>query len=592
MIALFKGKKGIKIATIMLLAMMVVIAGCSSGNKANESSPSGSPAATGAETPNASESAPQEEPVELTISTPPFEKSFPAGFQDDPVMKEIEKRLNIKLNIIPANAVGDVNAKFAAQLASGDLPDISWVPTGDMYAKIISAKAALPLDEYVDQYAPHIKAEAPARIEYPKQLMSTDTNGNKDGKLYFLATGGDSQTDPLEVQVAPYLRYDLWEKLGFPKLETMDDYLPVLKQMMELEPTNADGKKNYGVSGWFGDGWGDWPFNTVFGMFEGKSLAGNGSWGVYDMATNQITPYLTDPDSYFWKSITWFNKAYRMGVLDPDAFTMKWDNYLEKTNANRIFLGFAPWTIDGGRQTFINNGETDKGYFQMPAPNNLNEYIVSYAVPQGTYWFFVNKNTKHPEKAVELLDFLISYEGTRLIANGVEGVHWDVVDGKPQYKQEVLDGLKNDADYKIKSGVFKYHNLARGWDVIDPKFDIPIYYMYQSEYVKERLSDVQKKGAEHFGVELPGDLFADKAHKYFDTSFSATWPAYPEDIKDEFDKIEAQVVNYVKTNQFKIVAVKSEEKFEAEKAKFIADVKNLGMDKLLEWNKTELAKQQ
>lgn len=583
---MFKGKKGVKSAALILAALTMAISGCSSGGKTNDPE---QPSSTGTQTAKESDK-PKEEPVELTISTPPFEKSFPPGFQDDPVMKEIEKKLNIKLNIIPANAVGDVNAKFAAQLASGDLPDISWIPSGELIAKVIAAKAALPMDDYLEKHAKHIVEEAPFRIEYSRKMLSKSTDGTTDGKVYIMATGGDSQSDPVEVQVAPYLRYDLWEKLGFPKLEKMDDYLPVLKQMMELEPTNADGKKTYGVSAWFGDSWGDWPFSGGFGMFEGKSLVGN--WGVYDMETKEITPYLTDPDSYFWKAVTWYNKAYRLGVLDPDSFTMKWDNYLEKANANRLFLGFAQWTIEGGRKAFQAAGTPEKDYFQMPAPNKLDKYIVSYSLPQGSYNFFISKNTKHPEKAVELLDFLISYEGTRLIANGVEGVHWDAVNGKPAYKKEVLDGLKNDADYKIKSGIYKYHNLARGWDIIDPKFNIPIYYMFQPEYVKERLSAAQKKGAEHFNVELPADLYMKKKVKYLDTSFTMDLPAYTEDasVKDEFTKIEANLLTYVRNNQIKIVGIKTEEQFEAQKAKFIEDVKKIGADKMMQWYKDAMAK--
>ncbi|MBP1996041.1 extracellular solute-binding protein [Paenibacillus eucommiae] len=569
--------KGQKMLLLMLVAIMLTVAGC--GQKTEEpvkATPAGTAQGEGTK--------PAEPPVELTMSAPPFSQSFPPGFQDDPVMKEIEKKLNIKLNIIPANAVGDVSAKFAAQLASGDLPDIASIPSAEMYKKIISAKAALPLDDYLEKYGQHIVKEIPQRVEYSRKFMSTDVDGNNDGKLYILNTGGDSASDPLEVQAAPNLRYDLWKKLGFPKLETMDDYLPVLKQMMELEPVNSDGKKNYGVSGWFADSWGDWPFQTVFGMMEGKSFVRN--WGVLDMESNELTPLLTDPDSYFWKGITWFNKAYRLGILDPDSFTMKWDNYLEKLNSNRNLLS---WTAnEGGTQAFIQGGTPEKGYFQMPAPNNLDKYIVSFAAPLGMYSFMISKNTKHPEKAVELLDFLLSYEGTRLIVNGVEGVHWDEVDGKPVFKQEVLDGLKNDTDYRIKSGLNKYNNLAgRGYDIVDPRFNIPLYFMFQPQYVKERMSAVQKEGVEHFGVELPGDLITKtKKYKYFDTSVAANYPPPTEDIK----LIETKLANFIKTNQYKMIALKTEAEFTEQKAKFIAEVQKLGADQVYQWYKDEIAK--
>ncbi|HEY0829166.1 MAG TPA: extracellular solute-binding protein [Bacilli bacterium] len=533
----------------------------------------------------AKEEVKMEQPIVLTMSTPQFEKSFQAGFQEDPVMKEIEKRLNIKLNIIPANAVSDINAKFAAELASGELPDIAWAPSADLYNKIISAHAAVPMDELLEKYGQDILKRTPYRVEYSRKFLGKDVDGNSDGKMYFLGLRGDSEADPLQVQVGPYLRYDLWEKLGFPKLETMDDYLPVLAEMMKLEPKNADGKKTYGVTGWFGDVWGDWAINAPFGMFEGKAQIG--TWGSWDMVKKQYTSSLTDPDSFFWKGVAWFNKANQMGVLDPDSFTMKWDNYLEKAAANRVFLGWAPWNIDGGNQTFEKNGTPEKGFFQMPAPNDLDQYMVSFEQPQGAQMMFISKKSKHPEKAMELLNFLISDEGTELILNGVKGVHWDEVDGKPQVKQEVLDGLKNDPDYRIKSGVYKYHNIAgRGNSVINEKYNTPIYFMYLPDVVKTRLTTVQKAGSAHFGEVLPGDLYKDKKETNFDTSYTTGMPSLTDGLKE----IDTKLTNYVKTNQIKMILIKTDKEFEAEKAKFIEEAKKLGADEIVKWHQEELVK--
>ncbi|CAK4851631.1 unnamed protein product [Aphanomyces euteiches] len=273
--------------SIIIILSLVALTGCSSkkddASPAASATPASSTAVESAAAATAAPATPQAEPVEITMSAPAFEKSFPAGFQDDPVTKAIEKKLNIKLNITPANAVGDVSAKFSAQLASGDLPDLNWVPTADLLPKIITAKAALPIDDLLAQYGKDITTDTPFRIEYSKQYLSRDVNGQVDGKTYFFNLGGDSADDPLSAQVAPYLRYDLWKKLGFPKLESMDDYLTVLKQMQELEPTNAKDAP----------GWAQWSIDTPFSMFEG--ISNNMSFDLdmvnYKTGTKKLTKW-------------------------------------------------------------------------------------------------------------------------------------------------------------------------------------------------------------------------------------------------------------------------------------------------------------
>jgi putative aldouronate transport system substrate-binding protein len=576
------------LVALLTVVAMLTLAGCSgnNGNSGKKDNVSASESTSASSSANASES-PSEPPIELTISAPAFEKSFPAGYQDDPVMKEIEKRLNIKLNITPANAVGDINAKFAAQLASGDLPDIAFVPTPDLLPKVISANAALQLDDLLDQYAPDIVKNTPVRIDYSRKFLSKDVNGNSDGKMYFVSLIGDSADDPLQAQVAPYLRYDLWKKLEFPKLESLDDYLNVLKQMQQLEPKNAKGEKNYGVSAWFGDapGWAQWSLDVPFSMFKGIS---NNMIYDLDMVTFDVKSRLTDPESTFFEGVEFYRKANQMGILDPDTFTMKFADFLNKVSANRIFLGWSPWSVDNGNVEFTKEGMSDKGYFQMPSPNNLDQYMLSFDQPQGGNQFFIPKNSKHPERALELLNFLVSYEGAELIFNGVKGQTWDEVDGQPQLKAETIEGLKSDPDYRLKTGVFKYHNISgRGLSAIDPKYETPVYFSYLPNVVKDRLTPLQKEGSEHFGVELPGDLY-NKAKKNtsYDTSIVASLPPMSTKQTDMLTKI----TTYVQINQIKLVTIKDEAQYAAAKDKFIKETQELGAETLLEWYKTEIVK--
>jgi putative aldouronate transport system substrate-binding protein len=582
------GKKWFGIA-LSLILFASLLAACSGNNSNNGTAPSSSaaPAGDSVSASPASSSAsetPAEEPVKLTIWADSFEKSFPAGVQNDAVAQEITKRTGVIMDITPQNAIADYKGKLASALASNDLPDI-FLADPEIASKAISAKAVIPLDQYLEKYAPDIIKEMPQRIDYAKKNGGKDVDGKNNGQLWYLALRGDMNTDPLQAQVAPYLRYDLWKKLGFPKVETMDDYIPILKQMMTLEPKNKDGKKNYGLSGWFGD-WGDWVFGAGFGMTNGVGDIGGGirtNMGSKDLFNEQ-----TDPNSVWWQAVEWYNKAYREGIIDPDSFTMKWDDFLQKSAAQRIFFAWAPWQADPANQAFTTAGAPDKGFVQMPVPTTKDRYFLDFDNPYGGTNYYVSAKCKNPEKAVALLNFLSSTAGAELIYNGVQGTHWDLKDGKPVIKDEVLQGLKNDPDYIIKSGVNKYHNLAgHGKSYIDPQLNAPVYFGFLPEYVKLRMTPLQSEAAKHFGVTLLSDLITKKPEiKHLFNSVVPALPSMPDDLK----QIGTKMTNYIKDNELSLVIAKSEEAFKKNKEKFIADLKGLQVDKLLDWIVQELVK--
>ena len=57
---------------------------------------------------------------------------------------------------------------------------------------------------------------------------------------------------------------------------------------------------------------------------------------------------------------------------------------------------------------------------------------------------YISKNCKDPEKALELLQYLISEEGQKMVCLGVEGTMYDMVDGKACTKPEVKELLYSD----------------------------------------------------------------------------------------------------------------------------------------------------
>ena len=58
----------------------------------------------------------------------------------------------------------------------------------------------------------------------------------------------------------------------------------------------------------------------------------------------------------------------------------------------------------------------------------------------------ISKNCRYPERAIAFMDYLLSEHGQMLIYLGVEGVTYDMVDGRPVLKEEVSKILYSDRE--------------------------------------------------------------------------------------------------------------------------------------------------
>lgn len=74
----------------------------------------------------------------------------------------------------------------------------------------------------------------------------------------------------------------------------------------------------------------------------------------------------------------------------------------------------------------------------------------------------ITKNCKDPVAAMQFCNFMASEEGQYLTLWGVEGEHWDYVDGKHQPRQEVLDSYRADeVACSRETGIRRYRMFVK-----------------------------------------------------------------------------------------------------------------------------------
>jgi len=512
------------------------------------------------------------EPITFTVYGGLDAKNMSQGIQDDPVMTELTKRTGVTLDFSPQLNVADPGAKFNLMVASGDLADINIIGDNKYVKPILTSKSAIPLDELVEKYGVNMKKYANTALQAVKEFKSDDSK-----KLYFLpGAPSESNLDNLRLQDGWVIRWDLYKKLGMPNVEKQEDFLKVLGDMGKLEPTNKDGKNVYPLSMFFAESWAS--------VMVDKAIAGNRGMyeanGVYiNVKDNKAYPRVTDPNSMFYYSLKFWNKAYQMGLVDPESATLKFDAALEKYKAGRVMAVQADWVLGGAREQFIADKTPEKGFEPVLADyDKTGIYAATSSLLGNQFNLFISTKCKDPDRAVQFLDYLYSVEEYELMENGIEGVHYDIKDGNPIIRPEVLEQAKSDPDFGKKTGVkdLKYNTLIRFRHDKDPR-GFSANFWRDPANQQSMYTEVDKDFMSTKKLAFPLEEITKLP--IFTGDKSIIQQISLEGNKDISDK-SAKAQTYLDNNFARVIFQKNDANYEKEKAKFIADLKALGMEEV------------
>jgi ABC-type glycerol-3-phosphate transport system substrate-binding protein len=529
----------------------------------------------------------EEGPVTLDAWIIGIDVPMQDGIQDDPVSQLLTEETGVVLNVSSIKKFANPQERYATALAGGTLPDIFRL-LGSIAPEAVSAGALLELDDYVEE-AEYIDNEL--MLEAVRLRRGTDARGRYTGKLWGIGTGirDGSAVRPL---VSFITRWDLYAELGYPEIRTYEDYLGVLQDMLELEPVNDQGQKNYALSGWWGsDLWTVRIFAYWLMGFE--TLDGpNGQFSaVWDHETQSVRNVLTDPDSPLWRTIAFYNEANQMGILDPDAPVMKQQDYVAKCNAGRIFSMLGYWHATEINRRYTEEGE-GRGFVSMPPPTDDPRPAFLYHKKDALSRIYsISANTEHPDKAFGVLDFMHSDLWTLSAWSGVQGDTWDMVDGEPTLRPEAIDGYFNDPNYMGEHGIELYKHFNRAW-VTNPMEEfggVPASLFNAPEIIARNLTPVEQTQADYYGVTTMNEMFATENAKLTDLGvpfaldLDRALAQMPEDERDELESIAAEITAYRDNAIVQAIMAPTDAEFEARKAKAIEQFIELGSNDLYDY---------
>lgn len=392
-----------------------------------------------------------------------------ANYDKMKINEFIAKKMNIKLNytvVQPAELI----KKMQLAYASGNMPDvfIGMAPYSiSEQWQYIKQGLIIPLDGYIDDYAPNIK-----------RLLSQ----NPDAKYAMTAEDGHYYTFPMlneankqSVYQGLYINKNWLSNLKLSMPTSTNSFMKVLNAFKNNDP-NGNGKADeipLLLQSW--NSAGCIPA-CLYGPFGLSVYGGYGDYSIDD--NGKVRANFTTNN---WKTaLTYYKTLYQNGLIDPDWFGNSEEDFNAKLNSKAVTVGAF---VASNVYDVMDESRADE-YTLVPAFRDKSVEKATWSITGIEYawseWFMVTKTCKYPEIAVRFADYFYSLEGTMTALQGPQGFNWNV---KPDGKIYMTD-----AYYKSK---YKSSDLTPGYPL--PNYANESYYKLVDKSNSKYTSAIEKK---------------------------------------------------------------------------------------------------
>ncbi|NEX46540.1 extracellular solute-binding protein [Pseudotabrizicola algicola] len=309
-------------------------------------------------------------------------------------------------------------------LATGNLPDIVGGNSIQQPVNQYGPEGAfVPLNDLVREHAPNIQAFWDNNPGLMEAISAAD------GNYYYIPYLPDGKFGR-----AWYIRQDWLDKLGLEQPQNVDEYYQVLKAFREQDP-NGNGRKD--EIPYFARQWEE--VLRLLNLWDARS---SGSDTYHDCYVNEdgqvVHPYAQEAYRVGLANIA---QWYAEGLIDPEIFTRgasSRDYLLSENLGGSTHDWFASTS---GYNIALAEKVPGMNFipFLPPASANGVRMEEHRRIPIKPDGWAISYANRHPVETVKYFDFFFTPEGRNLANFGVEGKTWDMVDGEPVYKPEVLN---------------------------------------------------------------------------------------------------------------------------------------------------------
>ena len=362
------------------------------------------------------------------------------GIQSGWFAKIIKDRFNMEFNIIAPNVAGGGGTLFDTRVASGNIGDIVIFDAEKgalqdlVNVGLIMDMSEMLADKDIMRYERAIRALNDPISETAIYAIPSEISSNSPML----------SSEALDLNYGPYLRWDIYAELGYPEINTLEDLLPILKQMQDLQPFSDSGEPVYAFSFFK-----DWDANLMNAAKQPACLYGYDEYGFILLKADSFDyQSIIDKDSLYVRNLRFFFEANQMGLIDPESVAQNYNTVFEKYEDGQVLFSPWPWL---GQAAYNTDEHTSKGKGFMIVPISDME-VYSYGCrPEGNAKtvIAIGSNAQDPERLADFVDWLYSPEGIILNSAqpttdstaGLEGLMWEITKGGPVLTEFGKDAL-------------------------------------------------------------------------------------------------------------------------------------------------------
>lgn len=465
------------------------------------------------------------------------------------VYQKILADTGVKMDIIvPA---GDETEKINTLIASDALPDIVTLAVGSsQISDIIASDMVYPLDELANEYDMWFWNVA--------DKSKLDWYTNPDGHVYQYPNSSLSFSDYENYEIGSnetfLVRKDIYEAIGSPDMSTQEGFIAAIKKAKEKYPDII-------------------PFGTTEFTTGGcVSLDGNlqDFLAIPFEVDGKAHSRGEDPEYVSWLKA--FRELGAGGYLEDSIFIDQRPQIEEKVAQASYFSMMFQWSdIQNAQKKLYETAQEtgiDSYYIAVDGPaNSKGDDPVFYSAGlSGWTVTLISKQCKNPERAIQLMSYMISEEGSKLLYLGVEGSGWEYNEEGKEVRTAEADALltKDSNAFFDKYGGRQYWMLRdagrelkwadyvgdaliqlKEWSY--PYTKNGTIYKYSLDGDSEEF-EISTKASALWGQTLPKLLLAATPEK-----FDEIWADYDKKIKEfGYDKVIAENSRQLQENKKKL----------------------------------------
>ncbi len=464
----------IRLLGAVLLATTLVMSACGGGNSGGaKQEPTNNEKPTNSEQTPGNSKEPEKTVEPRPVSIFSYDRT---DYGEDRVIKEIEKQTNTKISI--QQGIPWDEEQLNMMVMSDSIADIITIIDNDSFDRTgqwIKEGIITPFTQEMLDKNPNLK-----ELLSQKDFEDLKVNGE-----YYLIPMRDEPPLGSAGQFVFQVRQDWLDELKLPMPQTTDEFFDTLVAFRDQDP---DGNKKNDTYGLITNGLDKLVSYSV------------GFWGLpHD---ERSTGFLQVGDHYeYWaiqpevkEALRWVKKLNDNKLIHPDTLTQT--NIVQTRPVfaeGRIGVTVENMNFDQliNRNNALRQNVAEGNIVQMSALKG-HDGAFGYSQGNGHYAYTaISSKAKDPMAAAELLDFLISEEGTKLSTVGIEGTHYTMKDGKLEWN---MDEKKKDPGFNENTSG-QFHEL--NWGIVRWSPMVSEFYMKASEGTVPEYGEIVRSSLEN-----------------------------------------------------------------------------------------------